>query len=427
MIRFEPIELEGELRKALGTLEKVTQLGAGDLSEELVDPDSEDFTSDDIPDYSISEETVVPISLPRCGDSWPITYRQLIAWFSELEGSELLNNVECWTNRRCILRVGGNSVEFLRLVRELEQYQAPDSEAAIYFSVEAEGRSFECVVRSGLTLFGVLVVAQGSYEKFFPPVLEDDIFIEILFTPGTEREVVRNIARALLFEISASIGIDLQPAPRPELHLEEEDDEDEPVSPLPLGRLRPLMAGKGLPELLRLYSDATAVSDPGLQVVMYTKVIEFVAQTVVRTNTTEIIRKKLLTSRGLDPDAAFIQELQESFEALRAFRQDREAIRAAIEVACDVDSLVDSAPPFLKDLKKLRRESSEEERLRALTTFAVALVDTRNSIVHAKPNYRSTGNECPVSQLYDFAALAKRSAQQAIRWFHGRPEHQRIV
>lgn len=159
---------------------------------------------------------------------------------------------------------------------------------------------------------------------------------------------------------------------------------------------------------------------------MYTKAIEFVAQTVVRTNTTELIRKKLLTPRSLDPDAAFIQELQESFEALRIFRQDREAIRSAIETACDVDSLVDSAPPFLKDLKKLRRESSEEERLKALTTFAVSLVDTRNSIVHAKPNYRSTGNECPASQLYEFAVLAKRATQQAIRWFHGRPVHQRI-
>ncbi len=424
MIRFEPPGLEDDLKKALGKLEKFTQLGAGDLSDELVDPASEDFNLDETSDYSISEETVVPISLPRCGDSWPITYRQLIAWLSELEGAELLNNVECWTNRRCLLRVSGSSIEFFRLIRGFDQHHEPQSEAAINFSVEVAGRSFDCEVRSGLTLFGILVVAQGSYEKFFPPVLEDDLFIEIRFPPGTDREIVRNLVLALLFEISASIGIDLQPSPRPELYFE--DTEDEVAPPFQLGRLRPLMTGKGLPELLRLYSDATAVSDPGLQVVMYAKVIEFVSQTVVRTNTTEIIRKKLLTSRGLDPDAAFIQELQESFEDLRAFRQDREAIRAAIEVACDVNSLVDSVPPFLKELKKLRRESSEDERARALTAFAVALVDTRNSIVHAKPNYRSTGHECPVPQLYEFAELAKRSAQQAIRWFHGRPEHQRI-
>ena len=49
MVRFEPPGIEAELRMALTLLEKVTGLGAGDLSSELVDPNSEDLASDDIP------------------------------------------------------------------------------------------------------------------------------------------------------------------------------------------------------------------------------------------------------------------------------------------------------------------------------------------------------------------------------------------
>jgi hypothetical protein len=430
MVRFEPPGLEGELKMALTLLEKVTELRAEDLSDELVDPNNQDLTADDIPDFTISEDTIVPVSLPQCNEIWSITYRQLITWLSELEGAELIDNVECWTNRRCIIRVESRSGGLLQLIRQLDQHHASDNGAAISFSVTVEDRKLECAVRAGLTLFGFLVVAYGSYEDFLPPVTEGELFIEIIYSPGTTREVIRNIASALLFEISASIDLELQPTPRPEIWVDDEenggDGDNESESPLPLSRLRPLILGKGLPELLAHYNRAAAVTDPGLQIVMYTKVIEFVAQTVIRSNTTELIRKKLLTPRGLDPDAAFVQELQESFEALRVYRQDREAIRAAIEVACDVDSLVDAAPPFLRDLRKLRPESSEEARLKALNSFAVSIVDTRNSIVHAKPNYRPTGYECPETQLSSFSVLVKRAAQQAVRWFHGRPEHQRI-
>jgi hypothetical protein len=181
-----------------------------------------------------------------------------------------------------------------------------------------------------------------------------------------------------------------------------------------------------VPDLLRLYNRAVAASDNETQILHFTKVVEYVSQTVVRQQATEAIRTKLLSPRALRPDATFVAELQAVVEEQRIFRKDREAMRQTVITCCEASELSKFAPPFLNKLRGLSFSDKPKDKEEALTELGLSLSATRNSVAHAKANYEPTGEECPEGQLAAFAECAKLAAQLSIRWHHSRPEHARV-
>ncbi len=67
--------------------------------------------------------------------------------------------------------------------------------------------------------------------------------------------------------------------------------------------------------------------------------MEYVSQTVVRQRANEVVRAKLLSSRSLHPDAAFLTELQAVVEEQRMFRRDREVIKQAAITCSEASEL----------------------------------------------------------------------------------------
>lgn len=59
-------------------------------------------------------------------------------------------------------------------------------------------------------------------------------------------------------------------------------------------------------EVLGLYNKAIAADDLDIKILYFSKVIEYVSQTVIRINATEAIRRKLHTKNALNPDSRFI-------------------------------------------------------------------------------------------------------------------------
>ncbi|CAA9533410.1 MAG: hypothetical protein AVDCRST_MAG05-4628 [uncultured Rubrobacteraceae bacterium] len=156
-------------------------------------------------------------------------------------------------------------------------------------------------------------------------------------------------------------------------------------------------------------------------------IVEYVSQTVIRMQSTETIRAKLLSPRSLNPDADYVAELQAIVEEQRIFRKDREAIKQAVIACCEASELSKVAPPFLGKLRGLSPSHKPKEREEALAQLGYTLSATRNAVAHAKANYEPTGEECPQEHLVAFAECAKLTAQQAVRWYHSRPEEVRVL
>lgn len=452
---------------------------------DLIDVTDSNFNPADYEDQTITSDTEFELTLPRWQDAEHITYGEFIHLARELVGATLADHRECWTEHRYLLRVSPNNdkasnylwhtlpepvseadakaqEEYVKQKREYEELGAKlgemsdasledeqkwdqdlveawrrsservreiskrlDTHTQRHCSLEVplEGQNVMCSLTEGLTVFGAAVAASGDYSKDLPPIL-DDLFVEVRYQYPISREVSRHIVEAYLFELSSTLGLDFEEDPRPTLADWEWYPEGEPQ--ISSARLRPLLLGKGMPDLLRLYNRAIASSDEGTKILYYTKVVEYASQTVVRQQATEAIRTKLLSARSLNPDAGFIAELQAIIEEQRIFRKDREAIKQAVIACCEASELSKVAPPFLMKLRSLSASDRLKEKEEALAEWGLSMYATRNSIAHAKANYESTGEECPEEQLAAFTECAKLAAQQVIRWYHSMPEDLRV-
>jgi len=370
--------------------------------------------------------------LPRMDDYQAITYQDFIDLAEELERIEIHNQVECWTKKRFLLRVEFIHDERLRAVWNLARKGSNEPPRPI-FLVETtwETMKYQCALVHGITPFGIAVVQNDDYEKYYPPVLEEEFFVEVRFDNQSAEKNVLMVAQAYLFELSVSAHVNLMPSPRatcePEYWEEDEENrEKEGIDSAWNQRLRPLLLGKGMAELVTLYNEGIRSQDKSIQILSFAKVMEFVSPTVVRRKITELGRLKLLSPQALDPNADFIKDLQTFFEEQRIYRQDQEAIKLTVKECCDPFELKPKAPSFLDKLCNLKTSATVKEKEQAMMQFGESLSVTRNMIVHAKSNYEMTVRECPLDQIDQFAECSKLAAERVVRWYHSQHENLRI-
>ncbi|MDD3024587.1 MAG: hypothetical protein PHE26_11885, partial [Syntrophomonadaceae bacterium] len=271
-------------------------------------------------------------------------------------------------------------------------------------------------------LFGMAVVLYGEYDDYIPPILHDEYFIEISIETGEiTKQEVDSIYNAYIFEIKATLNIDISENPRPELY-EPYNSNDEKGGI----KLRQLILGEGTFELLKLFNSVSAHIEPEIRVLYYSKVAEYVSQTIVKKELLETVLNKLNTRRALTPDADYVIELERIFEEQRNYKKDNEALRLTIETCCDIFELAKISPVYLSKVKKISAGSLKEDRIEALREFATAMSDTRNMIAHAKTNYTKKGKECPPEQINEFADCCMVAAIQVIRWYSRQHESIKI-
>lgn len=239
------------------------------------------------------------------------------------------------------------------------------------------------------------------------------MFIKIYSENSIDLSDAEEVIQAFIFECGTSLNLNLTPAPRPTsydfFYIDEEDDKQEKNKI----RLRSLIQGKGISEVLKIYNSGNDIHNSEFLILTYTKVIEYISQTVLRKEMLDSITKKLYSPRALNPDSSFILELEKLYDEHRNFSKDHHAIKLTVQTCCDISDIASIAPKFLKKL--------------SLETLASAISDTRNMIAHAKTNYRYKGHECPVDEMEQFAQCLKVVANQTVRWFARQHEDSRIV
>jgi hypothetical protein len=278
-------------------------------------------------------------------------------------------------------------------------------------------------VVSGLTSYGIKLVIDDNFNKHVPPVDEYDTFIEISAENSLDKSLIESLVEAYLFELKSTLGINIRLSAR----VTYDSLYEEPEYKTDTTRLRPLLRGKGVHELLKLYNSTLATTNSEILVLTYTKVIEYVSQTVIQQDLINSVTKKLFSSKALNPDANYILELSKIFERNRTNQKDYYAIKLTIETCCDIEEIVEEVPQFLRFTKKLNKDSKSSDKVKALEEVANAISNTRNMYAHAKTNYENKGMECPPDQLDEFTKCLDILTQQVIRWFAKKHEDNRVV
>lgn len=186
-------------------------------------------------------------------------------------------------------------------------------------------------------------------------------------------------------------------------------------------------------EGMDLFVSATQTTDKELKFLNFYKILEYFAPIAINIEANEIMRKKLDAPRNKFEDGVFIQsifDLARSTDNKRA--RDENLINAAFEYCFDFVGLFELLPNSLKtkSLKKLKKldYSTDSTKLSSVrNTVSRVVYKTRNEVVHAKSNFKSTGEEVDFDELDELNEFMKAASSQAIRWYNRLPSHLKTI
>lgn len=415
VIKYKPESLKGEVKELIELFEEknISHDFEGYLEEE-------EYEEEDI---TINKDTTIEVWLPRSEyEEGPYTLKEVLYMVNEAKKFKTIDEEVFIGEKLALIRIDSYHREILtRLIDE-------DDNSIVSASQIINGQEYNVDIVEGLTSYAIALTLEGFYNKYTPPIDYDDMFIKIHSEKEIDNNIINDLVQAYIFEIKSTLGIEVHPSPRPYYSPDDAYDmwEEKGMNSAP-SRLRPLLQGKGISELLKLYNSSVSTPNPEILILTNTKVIEYVSQTVIQKDFVNSTIMKLSSPRALSPDANYILELNKIFEEHRNNKKDQFAIKLTIQTCCDIGEISAIAPDFLKLTKKIKIDSKGEEKQRALEEVATAISHTRNMFAHAKTNYELKGKECPESQLQDFAKCIDVLAQQVIRWFAREHEDNRII
>lgn len=395
------------------------------LSDEIEEVDSSDYNFEQFleldydEDVVIDDDTIIKLYLPYSDEGYNTGINDFYEMMQQTSKGKIEDEMQFFSPKFSLFYVEG----------ELSpQVRFPVDKISI---VEQKWNDTEIIVElvQGFTCYGLRLTMDNLYDKYYWPMAMEDTFIQIKANDNLSSQDFKEIAEAYVFELQSSYSLDIQLSVRPTSILSEYDDFDDETSHDHMKELRPLLNGKGINALLKIYNSCSKIEDNEFRILNYTKVIEYVSQSVVRKEMIESIQRKLGSSRALQPDATYILELESLYDEHRNNKnKDSQAISLTVGICCDITDLLESAPDFLKKFKEFKsRGDVGDLRSKCLDELAGSISDTRNMIAHAKTNYKLKGKECPSDQLEEFATCLKIVATQVIRWFARLGEESRVV
>lgn len=379
-------------------------LSFNDLS---VEDFSNSISFDEDTDLNLSDESLIEIRLPHAfDDDIPIAVSEMWEFINIANYGKIVNNQKFVSAQSSLIYISEN-IELIELL-QTNTLNLND------FSIEQPWNNKQVYVSlvRGFTCYALRLVIEKEYDKYFPPVNNYELFIEITSDENLTEEEVDNISQAYIFECKATLGFNLTPGTRTNEYLGVDIDEFE--SQAKSIRLRPLISEKGLFEIFKLYNNANRIEDAEFLVLTYVKVLEYISPTVIKKTMMESVSKKLYDPRALHPDSSYILELEGLFNQHRERKKDSESMQLTLEICCDLEAIRKTAPNLLNKIKNF-------------DSFAAMTSNTRNMIAHAKANYQKKGTECPPQHMKEFSDALQVAARQAIYWFAQQHENSRIL
>jgi len=342
--------------------------------------------------------------------------------YIEISNADLLNFFELESNSKII----GN-LELMHPTLYLQRVDIDGSDISIFDSFFLNYHLNEKNITVKLITEHSFLFSYKLHKKQHPEPLRLDFFIEIR-GDDLDLEECRSISKSLMFELNCVSGAVLTPQPN-EPDIFDYDVYDNKIEEKrkhlkEYGHThRNLLICKDTENVIDIYNRANSCSDFEMSILYFSKAIEYVSETVVRSKVTEVGRKALTSNRAMKPDANFIKELQELFQNC-SYKSDSESMKLTIQTCCYINDLLLIIPEYIKNKFNKHRKKSDDD---ALVFLALCISATRNNIAHAKANYRETGNEIPEDHYENFANLMRVMCQHCIRWYAAQSSSMRVV
>jgi hypothetical protein len=181
-----------------------------------------------------------------------------------------------------------------------------------------------------------------------------------------------------------------------------------------------------------LFRKALESSDEEIKFLYFYKIIEFYSPIAAKISAYEGLSKKLDTLKyktASNKDLASIFSIADKF---RVSQTDKELAQTVLVQAIDMVEHFAKLPNSIqRSISKSLHFSVEElnyktkpETIQGIHTFVSnVLYSTRNSIVHAKSNYKSDSNECKPEDLQTLNSFLKETCYLIINWHCKLPHH----
>lgn len=178
------------------------------------------------------------------------------------------------------------------------------------------------------------------------------------------------------------------------------------------------------------YIKALGIKDSTIKFLHFYKVIEYFSPIASKKVAYEQLNLRLDTLKVKNRDHKYLESIFEISRNYDNSLRDKELTATVLIECIDVAELFDLLPSTLqhKISKKLKIQDIDRitsfpkpERDAIAREVGIILYSTRNSIVHAKSNYTSTGNECADGDLYELNIFMDRLCQCLILWNNRQP------
>jgi len=298
------------------------------------------------------------------------------------------------------------------------------------FEIETEDNIKLRIVPTPI-LIGIGAIVLGEYDKFSPPCSTYSA-VEIEYLNKKSRlssQDEEELIKSYFFEIANKLncGIFFIHVSESGMYGTREDIEEE-QDPIPIIK----KVGQ-FNQGMTMYLKANQHIDFDIKLLYFYKILEYFAPVVVRIKANEKLRTKLDSPNAINPNADFLQSIYQLTRKYDEDLKDKDLVKAVFRECIDVIDLFEYLPVSIKKrVKGLLKEQNisydlKEDKISILAnTIGGIVYSTRNSIVHAKSNYRSDNNECPEEDLNELNSFLKHACYSTIKWYNRLPNHLKI-
>ncbi len=430
MILFDPPEIFNKLKNAKIDLEDYLEWDWHEI-------DSDDFnpgppSEEELGDEVINLETEIEVGLAHSLEPHTFTVQELIELHKAYETATLHNSSIAISKHLSIIRVKPHSSTADALANG---YPLDLSELSVAQTINNAENEFQVSLINNPNLFNVLIERDfGAFDKYNHSYYVSDTYICIEHEKPAELEAIKLVTMSFLFILASSynlvfaiddfeifdIGLAYSEA-LDEGTLAEQDSGEKAI------RLRPADTSFGMVQLYELYMQGSSSYQIEYKIISYTKILEYCSESWLRLRTHNEISNLLCLPAALNPDFDFIARLIRVMNSQKEYRKQGNATQMLIRECCTAVELSTTTPAYLQLFRNISEKSNGKDLGKALDSLASCIVATRNQLVHAKPSYEPTGDECPESDLKEFAECLELVALQAINWFSNLPTQFRVV
>lgn len=302
---------------------------------------------------------------------------------------------------------------------------------AKYFYEKFVGKGIKASVIEEPLLIGLRDLKLGFYDRDYYNPFVGSLALEIVYeddasklTDEQEMELVMEILFSLNSRYTKAISLQkLQDHNPCDDFYDEEVEADCDESDMKTIKIDTL---PHYTPILQMYINAKEVKDPSLRFLMFYKILEYISPTIAKKVIYERLNQKLDKLSVCGRDSNYLDSLIDLTRAYDNSMKDSELANLVLDECADLVELQDLIPSSIKkrmnsDSKFGKKERWTYENLKSVesqmkSTLANYLYSTRNSIVHAKSNYKATGFECLPQDLSALNEMLQALCYTIIYW-----------